>query len=194
MSLCVLDLLVSSILGRSPATSTVQLENGEYPCNLELANTRMDASLVASYRMSLILDEIIGQVYSEKAASADVAESLLAKLSRWSDELPESLLAPPSADQDRVVAQKQIIGSLHVACFYHFAVIVVTRPFLVSVLGVRLARVHQDLSESDRVRPEEDPAHSKLSTACVDSAVYMIQTCLEIHQSHLFLSNMCILK
>lgn len=194
MSLCVLDLLVSSILGRPPATATVQLEYGEYPANLDLPSNRTGASLVASYRMSLILDEITRQLYSERAASADVAESLLAKLTRWSDQLPESILAPPGDEQDRAAAQKQIIGSLHVACFYHFAVIVVTRPFLVSVLGVRLARVHQDLSASEQVRPEEDPAHSKLSVACVDSAVYMIQTCLEIHQSHLLLNNMCILK
>ena len=85
MSLCVLDLLVSSILGRPPATSTVQLERGEYPSNLDLPSSRIDASLVASYRMSLILDEITRQLYSEGAASADVAESLLAKLTRWSD-------------------------------------------------------------------------------------------------------------
>lgn len=195
MSLCVLDLLVSSILGRPPATATVHLEDGEFPLDLDLPS-RKDTSLIASYRMCLIVDEIITKLYNEKAASADVAESLLAKLSRWRDQLPESLLTPPS-EQDRHVAQEQIIGSLHVACSYHFAVILVTRPFLVSTLGVRLARLHQDLSESPEqstFRSEKDQAHFKLSVACVDSALYMIQTCQEVHQSDLLLDNMCILK
>ena len=197
MSLCVLDLLVSSILGRPPATATVHLDV-DYPADLDQLSSRMDASLVASYRLSLILDEIITRLYSDKAASADVAELLLKKLTRWSDQLPESILTPPNTEQERHAAQGQIIGSLHVACSYHFAVIVVTRPFLVSVLGVRLARLHHELSDRtpDQVvsRPEEDPAHARLSVACVDSALYMIQTCLEIHQSDLLLASMCILK
>ncbi|KGO74889.1 hypothetical protein PITC_043900 [Penicillium italicum] len=34
---------------------------------------------------------------------------------------------------------------MHVTCPYHFAVILVTRPFLVSALSVQLARLHQSL-------------------------------------------------
>ena len=197
MSLCVLDLLVSSILGRPPATATVHLDV-DYPADLDQPSNRMDATLVASYRLSIILDEIIMRLYSEKAASAEVAESLLQKLTRWSDQLPESILTPPNTEQERNAAQGQIIGSLYVACSYHFAVIVVTRPFLVSALGVRLARLHHDFSDmtpdQGMRRPEEDPAHARLSVACVDSALYMIQTCLEIYQSDLLLASMCILK
>ncbi|QQK42174.1 Activator of stress genes [Penicillium digitatum] len=40
----------------------------------------------------------------------------------------------------------------------------------------------------------ENPAHSQLAAACVDSAIYMLQTCLEVHQSSLLLRNMCKLK
>lgn len=182
MSLCVLDLLVSSILGRPSATATLR------PDMTSVTTMMRSDSLLASYRLSIILDEIITRLYSEKAASADAAESFLAKLKHWSDSLPESLRSPPTHDTN---AQEHIIGSLHVACAYHFAVIIVTRPFLVSALSFRLAQLGQD---TDLGILPDDPAHSKLATACTDSAMYMIQTCLEIHHSNLLLGNMCILK
>ncbi|PLN74536.1 fungal-specific transcription factor domain-domain-containing protein [Aspergillus taichungensis] len=194
MSLCILDLLISSILGRPPATACLRAESSG---NMEHGPAQIRPHLVASYRMSRILDEIIVRLYSEKAASADAAASILGKLTRWSDSLPGSLLAPPDADCARAAAQQHIIGSLHIACSYHFAVIIVTRPFLISVLGIRLARLQPASTGSLGLPPEalqDDPAHAQLASACVDSALYMIQTCMEVHESDLLLGNMCILK
>lgn len=150
--------------------------------------------LVASYQLSLIIDEITSRLYSEKAASAETADLLLTKLNRWSDQLPECLRTP-SANEDSDAAQERIIGNMHVACSYHFAVILVTRPFLISTLSVRLARLHQAFSLNGASETlEEDPAHSRLAAACIDSAVYMLQTCKEIHQSELLLRQMSLLK
>ncbi|KAL2822946.1 hypothetical protein BJX63DRAFT_375897 [Aspergillus granulosus] len=193
MSLCTLDLLSSSILGRPPATANLHPEITDVEATE--SSRAMDDSLIASYNMSRILAEIVSRLYDDRAASTEVAESLLDKLKQWSNDLPESLLSSPSTPQERLAAQEHIIGSLHVACAYHFAVIIVTRPFLISVLGVRLARLHQDspgVIQDDMVL--EDPAHANLANACVESALYMIQTCMEVHQSRLLLGNMCILK
>lgn len=193
MSLCILDLLVSSILGRPSAISPLLPENRQEPSSIASAPT--DPSLVASYQLSLILDEIINCLYSEKAASAQQADVLLCKLNSWCEYLPRSLRTSSSGHKDESTFRKHTIGNMHVACSYHFAVILVTRPFLVSALSVRLARLHQSLSTGDPSEvPEEDPAHSRLSAVCIDSAVYMLQTCLEVHQSDLLLRNMCILK
>ncbi|KAJ5560756.1 hypothetical protein N7535_008953 [Penicillium sp. DV-2018c] len=193
MSLCVLDLLVSSILGRPSSISPLLPEEPRQPRLAEI--TPFDSGLVASYHLSLILDEIMSRLYTEKAASTEAAEALLRKLNEWSESLPQSLRRSSLELDDQCVAQSRTIKSMHVACSYHFAVILVTRPFLISALSVRLARLHQSLlaSESTEV-PEEDPAHSRLAAACIDSAVYMLQTCMEVHQSGLLLHNMCILK
>ncbi|KAL4973095.1 hypothetical protein BDW66DRAFT_168867 [Aspergillus desertorum] len=192
-ALSTLDLLVSSILGRPPATANLHSE----PANMESTTliSAADDSLIASYKSTRILDEIVSQLYNEKAASTEVAESLLDKLKQWSNDLPETLLSSPSTPQERLAAQEHIIGSLHLACAYHFAVIIVTRPFMIQVLGVRLARLQQDspgIIQDDTLL--EDPAHTRLANACVESALYMIQTCLEVHHSRLLLGNMCILK
>ncbi|KAJ5657318.1 uncharacterized protein N7484_000967 [Penicillium longicatenatum] len=191
MSLCVLDLLASSILGRPAATSALLPDCGDRSRQTDTAG---EAGLFASYRLSLILNEIIGRLYGDQGASIEKAEILLAKLNRWSQHLPDSLrtLADNEHPDD---AQKRVLGNMHVACLYHFAVILLTRPFLISTLSVRLARLHQNLSTTGPTDfPDEDPVHSRLAAACIDSAVYMLQTCLEVHQSELLLRNMCILK
>ncbi|KAL4981306.1 hypothetical protein BDW68DRAFT_196785 [Aspergillus falconensis] len=185
--------LRASILGRPPATASLHSE----PADMESTplTSAGDDRLVASYSIARILDDIVSLLYNERAASTEVAESLLDKLKQWSNDLPEALLSSPSTPQERVAAQEHIIGSLHIACAYHFAVIIVTRPFMIQVLGVRLARLHQDspgIIQDDTLL--EDPAHTRLANACVESALYMIQTCLEVHQSRLLLGNMCILK
>ncbi|KAJ6003282.1 hypothetical protein N7451_005829 [Penicillium sp. IBT 35674x] len=191
MSLCVLDLLASSILGRPAATSALLPDCGDRSRHTDTAG---EAGLFASYRLSLILNEIIGRLYGDQGASIEKAEMLLAKLNRWSQQLPDSLRTP-AENENPADAQKRVIGNMHVACLYHFAVILLTRPFLISTLSVRLARLHQTLSTNGTGDfPDEDPVHSRLAAACIDSAVYMLQTCLEIHQSELLLRNMCILK
>ncbi|KAJ5820842.1 Activator of stress genes [Penicillium chrysogenum] len=193
MSLCILDLLVSSILGRPSAISPLLPENRQEPSWIEAAPA--DPGLVASYQLALILDEIINCLYSAKAASAQQADLLLFKLNAWGEYLPRSLRTPSLEHNDQRTFREHTIRNMHVACSYHFAVILVTRPFLVSVLSVRLARLHQSLSTSQPSHvPEEDPSHSRLAAACIDSAVYMLQTCLEVHMSGLLLRNMCILK
>ncbi|KAH8422360.1 Zn(II)2Cys6 transcription factor [Aspergillus melleus] len=194
MSLCILDLLVSSILGRPPATTILRSDRPGNQSNAGKKDYYIEASLLASFHMSQILDEIIVRLYSDKAASAETAESLLGKLKGWSENLPESLRTPPPIDSEPFAAQERIIGCLHIACSYHFAVIIITRPFLISALGVRLARLQRPSEVAMQEALQEDPAHSRLAGACTDSALYMIQTCMEVHQSGLLLGNMCILK
>jgi hypothetical protein len=193
MSLCVLDLMVSSILGRPSAMSPLLPENRQNTSRVGIDST--DPGLVASYHLSFILDEIVNRLYGEKTASTETADLLLGKLNRWSEHLPYSLRSTSLDQEDESAARQHTIGNMHVACSYHFAVILVTRPFLISALSIRLARLHQSLSPGAPSEPhEEDPAHSRLAAACIDSAVYMLQTCLEILQSGLLFRNMCILK
>lgn len=193
MSLCTLDLLTSSILGRPPATGNLRSEFGEKLVDMDEPSPA-EERLIASYRMSQILEKIIVRLYGENAASTETAEALLEQLNKWSDSLPRSVLSPPTAETERLTAQEHIVGSLHVACSYHFAVIIVTRPFLISSLGVRLARLCKSPGDHHEEILQEDPAHAKLALACTDSALYMMQTCMEVYHSELLLGNMCILK
>lgn len=192
MSLCVIDLLASSILGR-PAATTALLRDDEHDIE-PIATTLIESRLFWSYKLSIITQDIVGRLYTDKTASVDTANALLERLNRWSKQLPDPLRTTYQ-NKDFNSVQQHSIGNLHVACSYHFAVILVTRPFLTSTLGVRLARLHQNHSiDSREAMLEEDPAISRLATACIDSAIYMLQACSEVDQSSLLLRSMGILK
>jgi hypothetical protein len=152
----------------------------------------MDVCLLSSYRITHIIDEIANKLYGEKVVSTVVAELLLQRLKQWSDELPDTLRTSILAyDQ----AEEHTLGSLNVACFYYFAVTLVTRPFLILTLTARLENLRQSLSGVSSTPPiHEDPTHAQLASACIDSAVYLIQTCLDVHKCGLLLGNMCVLK
>ncbi|EHK21085.1 uncharacterized protein TRIVIDRAFT_153210 [Trichoderma virens Gv29-8] len=182
MSLCVLDMLVCSILGRPPATAGLRAEVdtsiiASYN-SLESRHDSRTASLFASYKILTIINESVDALYGRKVASTAMVEPFLNKIEDWSRDLPSFLRNPLTSKGSP--AQKAATDSIHVACLYYFAITLVTRPVLISGLT--------SLSGS------ATPSTSPLAAACLDAAVYLVQTCSEAHKSGLLLGNMCILK
>ncbi|TPX24108.1 hypothetical protein DIZ76_013451 [Coccidioides immitis] len=193
MSLCVLDLLVSSILGRPSATLSLRSELGDGLVSMIEPNDRAQARLLASYAITDLMDTVTSELYGQKAVSTDAAEEFLRKLDRWSKELPDAMRTA-SPNLNRPEEQEHTLGSIQVACFYYFATMLATRPFLISTLTARLVRSQGGLSsEPPTPTAREDPTHAKLASACVDSAVYLIQACQDARKANLFLANMCIM-
>ncbi|KAL7802056.1 hypothetical protein V8C44DRAFT_362499 [Trichoderma aethiopicum] len=183
MSLCVLDMLVSSILGRPPATAglradldTVVISSGGSSATRHGPRT---AGLFASYEILTIINESVDALYGRKVTSTAMIEPFLSKIEAWSKQLPSYLRNPLTTKRDSS-AQKAATDSIHIACLYYFAITLVTRPVLISRLTS-----HPDVST---------PSSSPLASACLDAAVYLVQTCSEAHKSGLLLGNMCILK
>ncbi|KAH0489488.1 hypothetical protein TgHK011_009915 [Trichoderma gracile] len=183
MSLCVLDMLVSSILGRPPATAGLRAElDATVISSNNSAATRhgpRTAGLFASYEILTIINESVDALYGRKVTSTTTVEPFLSKIEAWSKRLP-SFLRSPLTSRGESSAQKAATDSIHIACLYYFAITLVTRPVLISRLTSR-----PDVST---------PSSSPLASACLDAAVYLIQTCSEAHKSGLLLGNMCILK
>lgn len=164
MSLCILDMLVSSILGRPPATS--HLRSNITPLVQSLATDSSTESIVASYQILSIVDDAVEKLYREGKASAASVSNFMSKMERWSASLPSGLRT--SSDS------KSTISNIHVSCLYYFAVTVVTRPILVASLN------------------SQEP--SALATACLDAAVLLIQTCADAKSAGVLLGSMCIMK
>ncbi|WEW55956.1 hypothetical protein PRK78_001391 [Emydomyces testavorans] len=195
MSLCILDLLVSSILGRPSATSSLRLELGNGLVSKTKQDNEAQARLLASYTITDLMDMITNELYGQKAVSTEAAEKFLRKLDRWSKMLPDSMRTA-SCNLDCPEEQEQTLGSIQVVCFYYFATMLVTRPFLISTFTARLVRSRTSIipSKSCPPTPHEDPTHAKLASACVDSAEYLIQACQDARKANLLLENMCIMK
>ncbi|KKK21937.1 hypothetical protein AOCH_000173, partial [Aspergillus ochraceoroseus] len=186
-SLRTLDLISSSILGRPAATSTPRSHSqDQIASQIEQAGF-IDIFLLASYQGSQIIEEIVGTIYGEKSVSTDTAQALLQRLRNWTDEFYHALQKISVTDSSSR-EQGYALGKLHVACLYYWAVTLVTRPFLVSVLTSRLSR---------SARPDsiiEDPMYLTLAFSCVDSAVYLLQGCREMLDAGLMLANVSLLK
>lgn len=193
MSLCVLDTVVSSILGRPSATSSLCSDiNSSFIGNpLSYEDDHAAACLAASYSIRPIINEIVDELYEKKACSTAVAERLLDDLNQWSERLPDSLRTSPIPSADAAGMQRRIIGNVHVSCLYYFTLTLITRPFLV----LTIIDEPPIESQSDfNIPSHDDPTSRRLASACLDAALYLVQTCWDVYKSDILLFNMCILK
>ncbi|VUC37378.1 unnamed protein product [Clonostachys rosea] len=177
MSLRVMDIPISSILGRPPATAGVQSDlQGLVDDVVASSQDRGMICLVASYKMVSLISNIVEKLYDRKEISIPLIEENLQELEKWSQSLPQFLRTSPSqtdlADSD---AEKSAIGRVHVSCLYYFAVTLVTRPILVSTL----------------IQPQMGGmVHSHLASACLDAAIFIVQTCSGARKLGLLKANM----
>ncbi|CAG9942301.1 unnamed protein product [Clonostachys rosea f. rosea IK726] len=177
MSLRVMDIPISSILGRPPATAGVQSDlQGLVDDVVASSQDRGMICLVASYKMVSLISNIVEKLYDRKEISIPMIEENLQELEKWSQGLPQFLRTSPSqtdlADSD---AEKSAIGRVHVSCLYYFAVTLVTRPILVSTL----------------IQPQiGGMVHSHLASACLDAAIFIVQTCSGARKLGLLKANM----
>lgn len=157
-----------------------------------------DLTLNASFGACSLIAEISQSLDSENLVELTVAERFLQRLQEWSSRLPSNIRQftkstdPPLTLQE----QEQILGNITVSCVYYFAVIVVTRPFLISHLMEHLPGGGGAAAEGVEGMPtsKDNSDVVDLAQACIDSAIYMAQMCHEALQSGLLLNQMCILK
>ncbi|KAL1955725.1 hypothetical protein VTO42DRAFT_8123 [Malbranchea cinnamomea] len=194
-SLRILDLLVSAILGRHSSLSSVRYDgtvtnetsNGSrYPRRL---------AIEATFEACLILDEITQKLGKTEDLDALTAQRFLERLQHWSQTLPAELRQFGRRNGGSMICtdKELLIGNMHVACVYYFSVILVTRPFLISHLMLRL---HNRTSDSlySTTELSDHRQMLELAQACVSSASYLIQMCHKALTLGLLLKNMCMLK
>ncbi|EEU36017.1 uncharacterized protein NECHADRAFT_49678 [Fusarium vanettenii 77-13-4] len=126
-SLRVVDLFLSTSMGRPPATSDVDC-TVPYQNPNEGANEAPDL-LNASVQIFLVLEGVVTEIYSRRKISLQLTEGISLQLrdwsSRWLKQLKD-IIANPEA-QDRAQAS----GACQVLSTYYYAVMLVSRPFLI---------------------------------------------------------------
>ncbi|KAG8630860.1 hypothetical protein KVT40_002479 [Elsinoe batatas] len=189
MSLRILDLLVSAILARPSSAPAAGSSDNLFTLFESELEDRKD--LIAQYKLVKIVDQIVDNVYGQKGVSPATAEAFLDQLKKWSDALPEGLQSQGMMADPKNPAKS--LSSLHLACTYYFAVTLATRPFLITTLTARMARLSNN-NNLHSFSVQEHPVHAELASVCVDSAVWLIRACLEAQRSGLLLANMQIMK
>ncbi|KAK2595286.1 hypothetical protein QQS21_007001 [Conoideocrella luteorostrata] len=182
ISLRILDMLVNSILGRPAATAGLNSDVNTIIEDLSRTEKTDELSrLIASHQIVSIINGIVDTLYDRKEISTPVVEGLLNEIETWSRNLPSCVQAPGKGSQiSGAKYTKGAIGSVHVSCLYYFAVTLVTRPILISTLTAP--------------KTSGGIAQTQLASACLDAAVYLVQTCVDARKVNILYGNMCIMK
>ncbi|KAK5987025.1 putative transcriptional regulatory protein [Cladobotryum mycophilum] len=176
-SLRVVDLFLSSSMGRPPATSDVD-------CTVPYRTVDADGNEVlelmnASVQILLILECVILEIYSRRKISMQLTEGISLQLRDWSGRWLRQLkdvIAQPIAR-----SEAQVIGACQVLSSYYYAVMLVSRPFLMYELCRRLAEGSPSSNRSTLTS-----GRSKLADACIDAASLMVEPILELIERNVF--------
>ncbi|KAL0933591.1 fungal specific transcription factor domain-containing protein [Colletotrichum truncatum] len=168
-SLRILDLFLSTSMGRPPATSDIDC-SVPYRA-MEDANGQETFDILdASAQIFLITEGIVVEVYSRKKVSYQLTEGISRQLRDWSLRWLQRLKDVVSNSQNEEDPSK-VTGACQVLCSYYYAVILVSRPFLMYELHKRLT---EGSSGSSAGRNGLVSGKSKLADACIDAASFMV--------------------
>ncbi|KAK7431949.1 hypothetical protein QQZ08_001568 [Neonectria magnoliae] len=115
MSLCIVDMLVSAILGRPPATLSLRFEVDSNLVESPGISTDSDTvCLVSSFRISTIINEAAHELYGKDVVAHAAAERLLEDINKWSRSLPD-YLKNKSPGSGLTRTQAETIRNVHVS-------------------------------------------------------------------------------
>ncbi|TLS27423.1 hypothetical protein PpBr36_04239 [Pyricularia pennisetigena] len=189
-TLRVLDVVCNSILGRrsSVVPFGASPEAQRRARQEETPHGHRSTAQTAIYDLSSVLDAAVTKS-TEGGLDARSAEVFLRALRQRSREFPPSLRRGP---RDLESCERGVaVGNIHVAGAYYFAVILITRRFLIRQVMPQLR------GTSCGGGADHGPDHglvSELSRACVEAATYMAQNFRQAMDCGLLLGNMCIIK
>lgn len=165
------DLFLSISMGRPPSTSDVD-------CTVPYRNVDSDGNealdlLNASVQVLLITERIVVEVFSRRKISLQLAEGISHQLRDWSLRWLKPLKDILACADAR--SQAEMSGACQALSSYYYAVMLVSRPFLMYELVRRLADGPNGVSI-----PSETSGKSKLADACIDAARLMAYTILDM--------------
>ena len=152
-----------------------------------------DMALKASFEVCSVIAEITPKLATNTSIASAMAEGFLKRLHDWSATLPVEMRHFSRSNDEPLTLEEQerTIGNIHVSCLYYFAVMLVTRPFLVTHLMAHMPTSSgTGMVEDSSMTPEV----ADLAQACIDSAMLMANMSYEALQSSILLKQMCVLK
>jgi len=197
-----IDILTSFILGRPKSLPIVRQGTSQPEIASEEDPQHSQSAFNAIIRACSLLEDIVTKLSKGNMLHVPTAEGLLELLRQWSRALPPNLRQFTSTPRDGAgldPADRQLLtGNMHVSCVYYFAVILITRPFLIAYLMSRLRgkapdQLISDPDEASDVNIKNNKV-SKLAQVCVSSAVYMAEMCQKAKASNFSFGNLCLLK
>ncbi|PHH62776.1 hypothetical protein CDD81_6668 [Ophiocordyceps australis] len=175
-SVCIVESLVNSILGRPVSTTGPGgglMGNG-------LCSSTPNSELGITLGITQIISSVVDRIYDKKDPSVAVVQELLQDMDAWASKLPEGFRVAAVKTNANDETPGGIMGNIQVSCLYYFAMTLATRPFLIFHLTAA--------SDGD------DEAQTQLVSTCLEAAILLTQTCVDAREMNILPGNMCILK
>ncbi|TWU76282.1 hypothetical protein ED733_005371 [Metarhizium rileyi] len=165
------DLFLSISMGRPPSASDVD-------CTVPYQNIDNDGDEVldllnASVQILLITERVVVEIYSRRKISLQLTEGISNQLRDWSARWLQQLKGVIARTDSQSMAE--VSGACQVLSSYYYAVMLVSRPFLMYELVRRLSD-----TPSAAGRSPPPSGKSKLADACIDAASLMVDPILDL--------------
>ncbi|KAH6672312.1 fungal-specific transcription factor domain-containing protein [Halenospora varia] len=177
-SLYIMDCFLAASLGRPNSISSISASDlcpFPPPSASSPGATVQENSLVFTVNASKIIGNILSRVYHKRKASRSIAYFLSLRLSEWKKELPEELhwrrISDPNEPQDLTLKR------LHINLIYFHGILLLTRPFLLHQIAIKLEGSTTDLSPTTQGQVPKANRPEQMFCfhgACVRSAMHTI--------------------
>ncbi|KAL4896110.1 hypothetical protein BDV59DRAFT_191355 [Aspergillus ambiguus] len=191
------DLFFSAMMGRSSSTSNSDLNIVDYEHSAQDGfDDEFDRSLsmCESLRAFLVIERAVNKVYTKKTVSLGILQSLTCELQVKSINLPQSLRMPAASDTLHGFRRTQEVNlrNAHVACSYYFAMMLLTRPFLITTLRAKSSTAPSQSTQglSNQVDGNISSEIASGARTCIDSATYTVQLLHELLDASMLFKNM----
>ncbi|KAM7192161.1 hypothetical protein V8F20_008996 [Naviculisporaceae sp. PSN 640] len=168
-SIRVVDLFLSTSMGRPPAASDVDCTVGYSTLG---EDEKLDL-LNASVQILLITERVVLQVYSRRKISVQLTEGISRELRAWSLRWLGRLQRAVEGNSKKQ-GRNMVNGACQVLASYYYAVILVSRPFLMVELHHRLGSSSSTSGGDNGNGNGLVSGRTKLADACIDAAVLMV--------------------
>ncbi|KAL2826774.1 hypothetical protein BJY01DRAFT_262219 [Aspergillus pseudoustus] len=201
------DVLASFILGRPKDLPLMRhaITETKSPNPEEVGQHAQPAFGAMVQVCNLLADIVDCQRKSTGLLHVPSAETQLFRLRQWSGTLPENLrhFSPTASSQEQgnylePSDRQALMSAMHISCVYYFAVILITRPFLVAYLISRLRgkapyNLISDPDEASDINIKNSKV-SGLAQVCVSSSLYMVDMCVKAKAANFTFGNLCLLE
>jgi hypothetical protein len=165
-SLRVVDMVISTVLGRPPSTSDVDCTvKYSIPESDQVRSNILDPSV----QIFMIIERVVVEVYSRKRISIRIADYVSRQLkgwaSRWLLDLTKLTVEHNS------VSRSTVIGACSTLCSYYYGIMLLTRPFLIY-------EIYEHLGASLRGGGTQNDHRQKrkYADAALDAAASFVET------------------
>ncbi|RJE25882.1 hypothetical protein PHISCL_01789 [Aspergillus sclerotialis] len=169
------------MMGRSSSTSDTDfniVEEQSLMSEYSGDGTGQSLSMIESTRAFLIMERTINKVYTKRMVSLGLLQSLAREVQEKSSMLPKSLrvTASPKAQETPSLSTQQFnLRNTHVSCSYYFAMMLLSRPFLITALR---AKSLPHFTENPRSGSTNDGKGNDISSEINDGAVTCIDSAI----------------